>query len=241
MEDNKPKIIEADGLKWFVRPDSKIGKCTQDMLGPNQREQYNFDVLKKHSGENKVFVDVGANVGGFAIRMAEHYGKVIAFEPNSYNFKALEENIKLNDTKGLQAWMLAVGDENKMVDISIRGGGSRISEEGAKHGNIKYTKVKCIRLDEFSIDKVDVMKIDTEGYEEQVLIGAKEIIERDKPVLILETHEKTYHGDPLCVGQINRLQKMLCEWGYKIEVLFKTQYGDKHLYAYQEKDGTQNA
>ncbi len=234
MQKSEPKIIEKDGLKWYIRPDSKIGNCTQDMLGPNEREQYNFDILMKYAGEKAVFIDVGANVGGFAIRMGEHYGEVIAFEPNEYNFKALGKNMELNSpkTQSVSAWLLAVGDEAKEVEISMRGGGSRISDSATRKNNFKHQKVKCITLDGFRVDKVDIIKIDTEGFEEQVLRGAEKIIKRDKPALLIETHEKTYHGDPLCVGQINRIFKTLEAWGYTVETLFETQYGDKHLYAH---------
>jgi len=230
MEDYK--IVEAKGLKWAVRASSKIGNCTQDMLGPNEREDYNFEVLEKYSGKDKTFLDIGAHVGGFSMIASKLFGSVYSFEPQPFNFEGLSENIKLNNLANVIAINKGVGNEITEKEISARGGGSKIySGNIPKIPKVTYDKISLTTIDSMKFKlPVSVIKIDTEGYEEQVLEGAKQTIAKFRPVIIIETHEKTYHGEPMVKGQIERLKKLLVEnMYYEWHLAFKTHFGDEHL------------
>jgi len=229
--ENSSKVIESKGFKWLIRDASKIGGCLQDMLGPNERETYNFDILQKYAGKDKAFIDVGAHVGSFALYASKIFGKVYAFEPQEFNFQGLTANIELNKIGNIKAFQSGAGDINTEKEISFRGGGSKIySGNIPKLPGVEYNSIKIVRLDDQEFDlPVSVIKIDTEGYEEQVLAGADNLIKLYKPVLLLETHEKTYHGEPSLPGQIGRLKKTLDDLGYSYTIAFKSHFGDEHL------------
>jgi FkbM family methyltransferase len=71
--------------------------------------------MHKQIKNSKVFIDVGANIGGYAIRAAK-YCKVYAFEPLPRNYKILKINEKLNNVK-INSYNLATGNKNGKVKL----------------------------------------------------------------------------------------------------------------------------
>ena len=105
--------------------------------------------------------------------------KVIAFEPLVNVFNVLEENIKLNDAN-VSAYNLALGNGE---EISGNSDGNMFCSGGD-------IKLKSEKLDSFSFERVDLLKIDVEGFEMEVLKGAENTIRQFKPRIIIETHSK---------------------------------------------------
>jgi len=126
-------------------------------------------------------VDVGANIGAFALYMAivKHAELVIAFEPSPQTFPRLAKNIEINGVKNVRVVNAAVGDKEAILSFSdgLMSINSRVSESGP-------LKVPCVTLDaELSgIPSIDILKIDTEGYETQVLQGASETLKKTKRI-----------------------------------------------------------
>lgn len=146
--------------------------------------------------EGDVVIDVGAYKGDTSIFFA-HYvgkaGKVYAFEPIKPNYDVLVNNVKINK---LNSVIITVnkGLSNKkgiLKGISISTGApwSYLSEE--KEGN----DIEVITLNEFvklnNIPKVDFIKIDVEGLEEEVISGANEIITKMEPKLAIAIYHLT--------------------------------------------------
>ena len=141
-------------------------------------EIYNVDGFKPESGQ--IVIDVGANYGDSSIWWAKTFScKVIAFEPLVNVFNVLEENIKLNDAN-VSAYNLALGNGE---EISGNSDGNMFCSGGD-------IKLKSEKLDSFSFERVDLLKIDVEGFEMEVLKGAENTIRQFKPRIIIETHSK---------------------------------------------------
>jgi len=157
-------------------------------------DQYN---MQESSIKNKIVVDAGANVGIFSIYAAVLGAKkVYAFEPVKETYDILVENIKRN---GLENQILPInkglGNKNEIKIISYRycgDGGANISAK--KNKELKNQSAVLIPLDDFvkenNIERIDFIKMDTEGYEENVLLGAKETIKRWKPILSFSAYHK---------------------------------------------------
>jgi len=131
-------------------------------------------------------VDVGANIGVFSLNqvMLKDAKRVIAFEPSPEVFSRLTKNIEINGIKSVQAVNAAVGDEPgtlSFVEGRISANG-RVSETGS-------LKVPCVRLDDElrDVTSIDILKIDTEGYEIHVLRGASETLRKTERIA-LELH-----------------------------------------------------
>jgi FkbM family methyltransferase len=139
---------------------------------------YNVDGFTPNNGQ--VVIDVGANYGDSAIWWSKKFGaKVIAFEPLSYVFTELERNIKLNAVD-VVAYNIALGSGEEVYGNSV---GGMLSTGG-------NLKINTERLDSYTFDRVDLLKIDVEGFEYEVLNGAEKTISKFKPRIIIETHSR---------------------------------------------------
>ena len=168
-----------------------------------------YDVKGFTPKENDVVVDVGAYYGDSAIWWAKEFrAKVIAFEPLKKAYKEMLKNIKLNHVERLiKAYNVALGSGK-----TILGG----TNKGTMFGiTSKERKIKTKTLDSFNLRKVDILKIDVEGFEYDVLLGAIETIKRTKPKIILEAHSKELRRE--CEEILKSLNYELKVEGRKVE------------------------
>ena len=153
--------------------------------------------------KNQVVADVGANYGDSSIWWSKKFGaKVVAFEPLNDVYSVLEENVKLNNAD-VVAYNLALSD-----GTSIRG--ERKGSMLAAGGDMEFNSSK---LDDLNLEKVDILKIDVEGFELNVLNGSIETIKKFKPRIILETHSKELR---------RKCHELLNSMGYKLRVEGRT-------------------
>ena len=138
-------------------------------------EELNF--LRAHVGSGGTFVDVGANVGTYALALARHVGgngKVIAVEPHPVTFARLKFN---NDASGVAQTKLvaaAAGPSDGELMIETDGdnlGASHIVTGAAGANAIKVPSLRLRRiLEEAGVTRVDALKIDIEGFEDRALV-----------------------------------------------------------------------
>lgn len=160
--------------------------------------------------EDRVFLDVGANIGYHSLCVASSFenSECICFEPNPVIYQQLIRNIKLNNQlKNIHAYDIAVSDcdgevEFYMQDESCfnRGISSlvynwdlKMHDRGVSRINVKAAKLDDF-LDESTKSRVSVIKIDTQGTEYQVICGFMNIIEKVRPVIFFE-FETAYHPE----------------------------------------------
>lgn len=150
-------------------------------------------------------VDVGANVGAFSLyqAIAKHAEHVIAFEPSPQVFTRLAKNIEINGLKNVRVVNAAVGDQPGELSFSEgrMSANCRVSETGS-------TKVACVRLDDElkDVPSIDILKIDTEGYEINVLRGASETLKKTRRVA-LELHYS---------GEQQEIESILFAFGFSL-------------------------
>ncbi len=200
--------------KQFIPPATAYNKDTwrkANRAGINFRfnlseqvDWYNYFALPQQGFENflgsipedAIVLDVGANIGTTALRFAKKCSKgmIYAFEPAKENYKRLRENISLNELTNIVAVNKGCGNnhtEKLLVHAHDHNSGmNRIAVSDDEEGEI----INIIRLDDFvkekGVKKIHAIKADTEGFELQVLMGAAEILEKDKPVLLLELEDE---------------------------------------------------
>ncbi len=131
-----------------------------------------------------ILVDVGANIGGYALMLAAYLkgeGAIICLEPDPTNLIELRANVAGNHLEP-SITILPVAAGSKDGVISFEPG---LNAHAAENGSMN---VEVRRLDSLSLPQVDFMKIDVEGFEGSVLEGAQALIERCHPTLFLELH-----------------------------------------------------
>ena len=150
--------------------------------------------------KNAVIFDIGANFGSMALKFAQlaPNGRVFAFEPTSYAFDKFRRNLSLNPElagiiKPIQVFVSDQTSAQPQIKAysSWKVDGSAVDKHPLHGGTIKSTEfVPAITIDDFcfqyEIQKVDLIKIDTDGHELQVLRGARKTLERYYPILIFE-------------------------------------------------------
>lgn len=150
---------------------------------------------KKYLIKGDIVIDVGSNIGLVTLQAAMcvgNIGKVYSIEPHPKIFQFLSGNLNLNKVRNVELFNLALGDKSGMVYFS--------NQRSDVQNRIVYEKsndtieVPLRLLDELSINesKIDLLKIDVEGFEAFVLRGGKNILRKTICVYI-ETIEKLYN------------------------------------------------
>jgi FkbM family methyltransferase len=131
--------------------------------------------------------DIGANVGCTALLFAQRAGLVHAFEPAPSTFGLLQRNALAHDN--IRVYNFGLGDAPGVSQLTFaandRSGGFVSDKTGGLPGHV-VESIEIRRLDDIDIGRVDLMKIDVEGFELHALRGARRTLERDRPVVTLE-------------------------------------------------------
>lgn len=150
--------------------------------------EYQDDVRSeayKYVTDFDVCIDVGANVGLWAVPLTAKFKKVIAFEPMQQVYECLERNTYGHN---IELRNYALGANQTTVNIMFdeeNTGASYVDKSSLGSGNIQVK-----RLDDLDIPKFGLIKLDCEGYEFEVLQGAINTILKYKPILVVEQHVK---------------------------------------------------
>jgi len=175
--------------KFFIR-----GLILSDVVMTSEAwEPYVKEVFKTKKSD--VVIDVGAHIGTYCIPKAIEVGqegKVIAFEPNPINIHVLKKNIFENHLENISLIEKAVSEKADNVKLSLSD--DPMLSMITKESNQNTVDVETVPLDslleKFSLEKVNWLKIDAEGSEISVLKGAKKMISKFHPKIIVETREE---------------------------------------------------
>ncbi len=148
----------------------------------------------------KTVIDVGAWCGTWSKAIEPYARNVIAFEPDKLHFECLQKNCTINCDPRMEA----VGSEEKLVSLTEDDftQAKRVDKKGI---------IRMITLDSMEYKDVDMIKIDVEGYEMEVLKGAKNLLESVRYIMIeLNNNTKKYGSSN------NQVEKHLDTLGFKV-------------------------
>lgn len=146
--------------------------------------------------ENALVLDIGANIGthsiSYAKKLAPLAGTLICFEPGATAFECLQHNAQKFESKTLLVNCAVCdihGGTARHTVNQANVGGSVVSEQ--TNGEVISNEVRTISIDGFIQDsRIDLpivfIKIDVEGYEYKVLLGAYETLKKHRPILLIE-------------------------------------------------------
>lgn len=153
--------------------------------------------------EDIIFLDIGAKTGVWSKLLAPICSEIHAFEPNPEAGSLLRKNTR--KLKNFHLHSCALGDKNETKAFLIH---NKLENCGFINRQSEYVdtiKVPVRTIDSFNFDTVDLIKVDTEGYELPILKGGADTIERHNPQLFIEIHLDE-HKAPI--------YEMLQAWGY---------------------------
>jgi FkbM family methyltransferase len=144
------------------------------------------------------FYDIGANLGWLSLiaaRLVGPSGKVVSFEPLDANVRIVEHNLRANGFENAAVLALALGNVDGSAQFlrSSDPSWGMLASTGFEPGDfVAETTVTVRRLDnavrEFHLPPPQTMKIDVEGGEVDVLLGAENTIATFRPLMLVELH-----------------------------------------------------
>jgi FkbM family methyltransferase len=182
------KIVNISNRDWKIVEDSNVGQFYD-----SSREIFDLKVYDYHKcsiNKNEVVIDVGANIGMFSIYCLEKEVKqVIAIEPGSC-FSVLKENTEDFKDKVIYINKGAWSYNCKLDFLNV----PEWPVQGSIRGQMQFhssdfdvVQIDCMSIDHIvnllKLDQVDFIKIDSEGSEKEILLGAKYTIKVFKPKL----------------------------------------------------------
>lgn len=186
---SKDILIEVHGLKMYA---NTLDRLTALVLWRrNILEDSETNLLKNIIKEGMVIVDIGSNLGYFALhtsKLVGPTGKVYAFEPDPNNFRLLCKNIAANDCRNVTAVPMAVSSytgKAKLFRSEGHSGDHRLFD--SKDGRPSID-VDAVRLDDYfgNGQPIHFLKMDIQGAEYGALLGMPHIAHRKDLTVLIE-------------------------------------------------------
>lgn len=224
------KIIQVNNYKMKIMPNDK-GISSELMIYGNH-EPLTTQIISDELKEGMTCLDIGSNIGYYALLESKKIGKsgvVWSIEPSPENFSILTDNIKLLDNNNVKAFNFAIGDKNAEIEfiISKKSNWSKVKEESdLVEEEDKIIKVPLKTLDSFALEndlkKIDLVRMDVEGYENKIIFGGLEFFKKFKPIIMIEIH-KMIMGKGETIRILEKLKEINYENYFFIPRIFDSQ------------------
>lgn len=200
---NLTSLIEERENWWWPK---------NDVDGWNYMNKYPDvpEKLSSHVKNKNVVVQAGGSCGFYILNYANIFNTVYTFEPDPLNFICLTVNVDLPNVVKFQA---CVGNDSNFRSLRTYGHDTSATHVSG-HGILPTMKI-----DDLKLEACDLIQLDTEGFEYFGLLGAKETIEKFKPVISVEWWEEwgTRYGVTL-----KMIEDFLSQWNYKLVAEYAT-------------------
>jgi FkbM family methyltransferase len=184
--------IQAHGGLQFLVP------CLREPIAlhlfiDGEYERETLRVLLRILAQGATYVDVGANIGVFtlpAARQVGAHGKVIGVEASPTVFPYLEHNVAANDLTNVSLYECALCEHDDLIapfweaPATKFGMGALVPQFEVEPVNVKTRTLDSV-LSELEIEHVDVLKVDVEGFESAVFMGAQRLLSGPKPPVVI--------------------------------------------------------
>lgn len=192
MSDQPELLTPLQKLRYAVTPLKLYAayRARRDL----RRYEPELHVLPFLVDPARVSVDAGANRGSYTYFLSRLTKHVYAYEPNpamrQLLKRAVADNVTVSD--------VALSDHTGEAEFAVpktansygnNAGSLEVGQLESGEANLVRFKVPIRRLDDENLTNVGFIKIDVEGHEREVLLGAQQIIARDRPVLLMEIME----------------------------------------------------
>lgn len=195
----KDRLImkEIQGSKMYLLKDD-TGISAQ-LLEKGIREVNPTKALPAFVNENDVCLDIGANLGYYALMMSKLVGKngnVHAFEPVPINYEILCKNVELNNYSNIACYDVAMGSSSGYFNFLLhdKSNCGKMLEGSIRKNKdaTKVIKVNTITVDSFveqyNIQNINFIRMDIEGYEYEVFKGMHKTLSLPNLKMLVEFH-----------------------------------------------------
>jgi FkbM family methyltransferase len=199
----------ARKLRHYLMPRSAFKRIIASQAG----SEIELNLLPALVDKKRAAVDIGANAGVYSLKLSQLVPHVYAYEPHPRMARILRASMPPNVT----VRQVAVSDVdgqaqlrfpvNAGIETDVLGTIDPANTAVAS-ADFRTIEVATVQLDSLSLDPIGFVKIDVEGHELSVLLGAKNILRRDGPTLLIEAEER--HRP----GAVESIRSFLADYGY---------------------------
>lgn len=189
-----PQAETRFGRMFTLQGDTVIGRSLR-IYGEFAGDEVDSILALTRRGDH--VLDLGANIGFHTLALAScvgPQGRVTAIEPQRHCFQLLCANVTLNQLPHVHCLRAAVGDQPGTCAVPVLDPASRhnagATEISLAPGSGQTDAVPLITLDSLALPRCDLIKIDTEGFEDRVVAGGPATLARFRPVLYIEVHDR---------------------------------------------------
>jgi FkbM family methyltransferase len=206
---------------------------SRDLMVNGIREPYATLIMQQILMPNDVALDIGANIGYYALQEARICDTVYAIEPVKESAVSLIENIKMNNYHNIEVFHMACGDKDGEgeINVSEKRNWSSMRPENSR-GYIRSDKIPIITVDTFIKGKKTptLIRMDVEGYEYEIINGMSGLFKSGVPLKIfVEMHFDIMREKAVRLCQILRMA------GFKVVIatiephpaIMNANYGNK--------------
>jgi FkbM family methyltransferase len=196
-------IIKRNNYKIKFYPTWLSRTCFDRRIYYKYEEE---EFLSRYLKKGDIYIDIGANIGLFALKAASiigNNGSVFAVEPMPKIFKYLYKNVKFNGFQNVKLYKYAIGDSvtnTYLTDIKYDDTINAILPSGG----LKVEQTTMDTLFNELVEKINLLKVDVEGYEIFVFRGAKNILKRTDCVFF-ESWENHFSKFNYCTEDLFRV------------------------------------
>jgi len=188
-----PKHGSVSARIFGYRMDLDVSDSIQRNTYLGSYEQGETSRILSYLRPGMTFIDVGANVGYYTAMASSIIGagRVISYEPNPYAYQRLTEWARANQATNITPICAALGGEEGTITTYFEEGDtgttSLVPALARRKGNETVVNVRTLdsEAERLGIRRIDVMKIDVEGYEPRVFKGASQLLEQGRIGAIL--------------------------------------------------------
>lgn len=224
------------GIKMYFDP---TDPHLLDMIDGKDPEQNVKNTFLENISSGDIVIDVGANIGDYTLiscKKVGDSGKVLAFEPLSETHSILKRNLQLNEITHCQLFQKAVGEKSDVVNLYKNNASGTMGHlDSTLNGKnlIKKGETEVVTIDDVlnsnNIKNVNMLKIDVEGFEHEVLLGAIQSFKEKKIKKILcEVHFKYLESKN---KSSETIYELLRGYGFNISFISKPTPSRVHILA----------
>lgn len=183
------------GRMHVLQGDTVIGRSLR-LYGEFAGEEVDSILSMVRPGDH--VLDLGANIGFHTLALARTVGpdgQVTSVEPQRYCFQLLCANVTLNQLTTVHCLRAAVGEAPGLCEVPLldpraahNAGATAVLREAPATG--QSDRVPLVTVDGLALSRCDLIKVDTEGFEDRIITGARGTIARLRPALYIEVHNR---------------------------------------------------
>lgn len=209
------KMRMANDAEMILWPDDAVSIA----IYLEEYEVSEITFIHKMLKPGMVFVDVGANIGLYSViaaKLVGEKGQVYSFEPASETYNRLQLNISHNKCNNVVPLKMAISEDIGVASMKVVGDGySAWSSLGntIEGKEVVLQDVQTVSLDSIAheynlLGNIDLIKIDVEGWERNVLTGARMVMSESKaPIMMVEFTEENANRNGVSCAELYRFIK----------------------------------